>query len=160
MNVADCLFGGEKSINELSQHLSCCEKKLYRVMRYLASRGIFNELENKVFQLNAESKCLVSSVPGNINNFIELHAKYFYQGASELFESLSSDKTSFELAFDKSAGGLFNDCNEAGKVYHHSMHDNSNHYSKLLVEQYDFSKCNLIVDVGGGLGSLIINILK
>ena len=45
----------------------------------------------------------------------------------------------------QSTGAGFNDCNEAGKVYHHAMHENSNHYGKLLVEQYDFSKCNLIV---------------
>src|SRR5947208_1068581 len=95
LNIADHLLSGPKSISELAQLTQANEKKLFRIMRFMSAKNLFDELPNKVFQLNQESQYLVSSTLGNLNNFICLHAEYFYQAASEISNSLKTDTTSF-----------------------------------------------------------------
>lgn len=160
LNIAEHLSSEKKSIAELAKLTNSDEHKLYRIMRFLSAKGLFNELPNQFFSLNDESRFLISSTPGNLKNFIELHGAYFYQGAFKFFESMNDEKTPFETAFGKSAAKLFEDDLEIGKIYNRAMQEASEYYGKLAANTYDFSPYNTVVDIGGGYGSLLVNILK
>lgn len=101
LNISDYLKDAPKSISELASLTQTKPDKLFRVMRYLSSKGLFDVLPGDRFALNKNSHYLVSSNPENINNFIRLHAVYFYAAATKLVESIKSDTTSFELEFGK-----------------------------------------------------------
>lgn len=160
LKVAEYLKTGKKAIGELAGLTQCDENKLYRIMRFLSARGLFDELPDRIFSLNEQSSFLLSSTPGNLKNFIELHGKYFYQGAAEIFESLQKELTPFEIRFGKPAEKLFEEQPDVGEIYNVAMQEVSEYYGKLAVKKYDFSPYKTIVDVGGGLGSLLVNILK
>ena len=150
----------KKSIAELATLTNSDESKLYRIMRFLSAKGLFNESPDKHFSLNDESRFLLSSTSGNLKNFIELHGAYFYQGAAKFFESIDGDTTPFEIAFGKAAHKLFEDDIEIGKIYNRAMQESSEYYGKLAVNKYDFSPYKTIIDIGGGYGSFLVNILK
>ncbi len=158
--MAEHLETGEKSSAELAELTGADENKLYRIMRFLAARGLFDELPKQIFALNNESRYLLSSTSGNLKHFINLHGDYFYQGAAQIFKSMSNDLTPFEIATGKPANQLFADNESIGKIYNLAMQEMSGYYGQLVVKKYDFSSYKTIVDVGGGFGSLLVNILK
>lgn len=129
-------------------------------MRFLSAKGLFNELPNQFFSLNDESRFLLSSTPGSLKSFIELHGAYFYQGAFKFLESMNNEKTPFEVFFGKSAAKLFEEDPKIGKIYNSAMQEASEYYGKLITNKYDFSSYKTIIDVGGGFGSFLVNILK
>lgn len=159
LNIADHLQSGQKLIAELAILTNTNEDKLYRVMRFMAAKNIFEELPNKVFRLNKESEALLSNSPTSLNHFIELHGKYFYNAASDIFDSMNSNHSAFKLTFDMSASDYFKDNKEAGLIYNQAMRENSELSGRLIAEIYDFSQYITIVDIGGGVGSLLANIL-
>ncbi|MCL9783290.1 hypothetical protein M9194_17815 [Vibrio sp. S4M6] len=159
LKIADLIESGVTHIDDLAQKTSSRSGKLYRIMRFLTAKGVFTEHPGQKFSLNKESKQLLSSHPENIQDFIKLHASYFYQGAGKIYESMSTDVTPFELEFGSIAGQYFRDNDVAGEIYNSAMKENSELYGRLITELYDFSSYKNIIDIGGGIGSLIVNIL-
>lgn len=159
LKIADHLQNGPKSIVDLAKYTNANESKLYRVMCFLSAKNLFDELPGKVFCLNDQSKYLISTAPSSLTNFICLHAEYFYQAASELFHSITNEASAFEIKFGKSAANYFKDNEIVAKTYHLAMKENSELSSEAIADIYDFSAFKTIVDVGAGLGTLVVNIL-
>ncbi len=58
LGIADMLAEGSKSVEELAQESQSHAPSLYRMMRALASVGIFCETESKRFELTPMAECL------------------------------------------------------------------------------------------------------
>lgn len=159
LKIADYLQSCPKPITELANLAGVNEGKLYRIMRFMAAKGLFDELPNQKFQLNTESEALISTSENNINNFIRLHAEYFYNSATELTNSIISNNTAFDLKFGENASNHFKNDKKAGEIYNLAMKENSELYGKLIAKTFDFSPYKTIIDVGGGIGSILVNIL-
>ncbi len=63
--IADLLVGGPKSIEELAAATDTKQELLYRLLRALASVGVFAEEDNKRFSLTPLAEPLRSGVPGS-----------------------------------------------------------------------------------------------
>jgi ubiquinone/menaquinone biosynthesis C-methylase UbiE len=157
--VADHLQQGPKSSKELADSCGIESQKLFRVMRYLSHRGLFDFDGDDRFSLNQHSRYLVSSHPENYSHFVQLHAHYFYPAAMKLVDSLNVSTPAFKLEFGKNAGQYFRDNPRAGAIYNQAMRENSELLGRLITDLFDFSKYKTIVDVGGGVGSLLAHIL-
>ena len=69
LGVADLLKGGPRAVAELAAETNTHERSLYRVLRSLASAGVFREVEPKVFAtplystfIPATAQCSLCSV--------------------------------------------------------------------------------------------------
>jgi hypothetical protein len=60
LNIADHLFLGPKTADELAEQVGCHAGALYRMLRALVSVGVFEAREGKRFALTAISDCLRS----------------------------------------------------------------------------------------------------
>ena len=69
------------------------------------------------------------------------------------------DAAAFELEFGSIAGNYFIENPTAKEIYNNAMQENSELYGRLIAEIYNFSNYKTIVDVGGGIGSLLAHIL-
>lgn len=154
LNIAERLEDGPLSISKLAAQLNVVENKLYRLMRCCVSLGLFDEVEKNIFSLNKESEYLLASNVYSLLDFVKLHGGYFSHSAQELLSSLGVDNSAFELAFDMPAHQYFNEYPEVGAIYNHAMKENTNYYSAKILEAYNFDGYSLIVDVGGGIGTL------
>lgn len=160
LDIADELSSGAKSSEELAQSKNINPDKLYRIMRFLASLGLFSESEDGLFSLTDESQELVTSSHGSLKSFIRLHATCFYQAADKMLDSLSVESSSFELSYGASAHHYFVEHAAMGDLYNVAMSENSKRFSELLIAAYPFKSYHKIIDVGGGDGTLLISILK
>jgi hypothetical protein len=64
LRIADLLADGPRSTADLARECNVSEDPLYRVLRALASAGVFEEIDSRQFRLNPPAAMLRSDVPG------------------------------------------------------------------------------------------------
>ena len=70
LGIADALVGGSKDVDELAQLAGANASALYRVLRLLASVGVFTEDDARHFTLTELAECLRAGAPGSLRPWI------------------------------------------------------------------------------------------
>ena len=161
LGIADYLKEQPKTVEELAASTDTHVPSLYRLLRALASVGIFAEDDNHRFGLTPLAATLQTDVPGSLRFFaISQLGQEHYLSWDNLLHSIKTG----EIAFDHIAGMSLYDHylknSEAGKLFNCAMTSLTASILEAIICSYDFSAFNIIVDVGGGQGSLVTSILK
>lgn len=161
LGIADYLQEQPKTAEELAALTDTHAPSLYRVLRALASVGVFVEDENHRFGLTPLAATLQteSSVSLRFMAIAELGPEH-YLGWGNLLHSVKTGKTAFERATGMSIWDYYAQHPEDGKYFDRAMTDLTVTVVEGFLESYDFSSFKTVVDVGGGRGSLIGAILK
>ena len=69
LGIADLLADGPRTSNDLAQAAGADADALYRVLRALASVGVLNEEEGRLFSLTPVGEPLRSDVPGSLHGW-------------------------------------------------------------------------------------------
>ncbi len=162
MGVADSIAAdGSASIDELAAAATtgCHPRALYRTMRYLASNGVFLELDSQRFGHTPLSLTLRSDHPQSILPIVRLvqrlhvaHPHFIHSlrtGESALTEAYGEPLFSY-LAKHPDDAAIF----DAGMP---ALHGNE---TGPMLDAYDFSNVATLMDVGGGGGTLIAATLQ
>ncbi|MDX9695927.1 MAG: methyltransferase [Bacteroidales bacterium] len=160
LNIAEHLKNGEKDINKLAQITGTKTDPLYRLLRMLASQGVFVEKKNKVFCNNKLSRSMLDQ-PDSMR-YMVIHQ---VNGVNwKLFGDLKEVVTTGESTFKKHTGLDVFEYMETNphnnEVYNKAMTNSSLLVSKAILSEYNFGAYNCIVDIGGGEGILLAMILK
>ena len=99
LGVADRLAAGPRRADELARDLGVHERSLYRLLRALASVGIFAEDSEGRFALTPLAELLRSDVPGSQRTNIQMMVGQFYQAWGGLIESVRTGEPAFESNF-------------------------------------------------------------
>jgi hypothetical protein len=160
LGIADLLAEGPKTSEELAAACGVHAPSLYRLLRALASVGIFSEGEGQRFGLTPMAELLRSDHPGSLRAAAIFYGSENYQGWGELLWSVQNG----EAAFIHHYGAYLFDYLEANPqtraIFSAMMTGLSAGVAKALAEVYDFSACRLVVDVGGAQGRLVATILQ
>jgi hypothetical protein len=160
LGVADLLKGGPMSVDELARAVGAHPESLYRLLRVLASEGVFAEAEPRRFDLTPRAMLLQSDVPGSLTaRAIYDCDEAYWQAWSNLMHSVATG----EPAFERTHGVPFFEYMKAHPAvaarFNTVMTDQNTAAAQEVVEAYDFSGLRTLVDVGGGHGSLLAAIL-
>jgi len=158
LGIADLLGDGPKHLDELGKAAGVRADMLYRVLRALASIGIFAEDAEGRFMLTplAETLCGDSGQRA----YARLHGQELYQTWGKLLDAVRSGKPGFSYAFGMPAFEFFSKHPERGAVFDKAMTGHHGREADPMLDAYDFSGFEELVDVGGGNGSLLTAILK
>ena len=157
LRIADILAGGPKDIEELAQATGSHAPSLYRMMRALASIGIFSETEGKRFGLTPMAEHLKD---GAMRSIALMFNSDWNDKAWEFFiNSVKTGGTAFEKAHGMPLSDWLEKNPRAADVFNEANAVKAANSHRAIVEAYDFSGINTITDVGGGLGSLMAEIL-
>src|SRR5205807_2146150 len=89
LGVADLLVSGPQSTRELAEKLRVDESSLYRVLRLLASQGVFIETAARTFANTDLSNFLRSDVPGSLRSMGRFRGTEFvYLSFGEILHSI------------------------------------------------------------------------
>ncbi len=161
LGIADLLKDGAKSSEELAKSTQVDAQSLYRVLRALASVGIFAEVENRHFQLTPLAEYLQSDVPDSMQAIaIMLGEDWHWQLWGNILYSVKTGKPAFEYIFGMPIFQYLGQNPQAAKVFDACMTSLSIKDSAAISAGYNFSSIETLVDVGGGHGSLLAAILK
>lgn len=161
LGVPEIIGDGEKPIREIAAAAKANEDALYRMMRTLASFGVFTEISGRRFVLTSAGNCLRGDVPGSLRGYV----RWITNGI--IFRSyaaaLQTAKTG-EPALEKVAGEpLFEHLQknpELSRTFNDGMTSFSQLVSKGVLEAYDFSGVKVLADLAGGEGALLSSIVQ
>lgn len=161
LGLADYLQEQPKTAEELAAVTNTHAPSLYRVLRALASVGVFVEDDNHRFGLTPIAATLQTDAPVSLRfmAIAELGAEH-YLGWGNLMHSVKTGNTAFERATGMSLWDYYAQHREDSKFFDRAMTDLTATVVEAFLENYDFSSLSTVVDVGGGRGSLIAAILK
>ncbi len=162
LNIADLLADGPCHFSDLAKASETHAPSLNRVMRLLASVGVFEERDDGKFGLTALGEYLRIGVPGSMRASILLFAGV---GIQDSWKDLEYCVRTGEPAFrrtnpDANPFTSIESDPEQAKVFDDAMATFAPVTAAAIAASYDFSAFGKIVDVGGGNGSLLIGILK
>lgn len=161
LRIADKLAGGAKTADELALETGTHGPTLYRVLRALAGLGVFSESADGKFSLTPLSELLQSGVPGSMRGMADFVGdKWSWDSWGELMYSVRTGKTAFDHVFGEGNFDYLAKHPAESATFNEAMTGFSGMVAPAVAEAYDFSKFGTVVDVGGGHGKLLSEILK
>jgi len=161
VGVADHLVEGPKTLEELAAATKTDAQKLHRVLRLLTTRGVFREDEKGRFRLTPSAEQLRRDVPMSARQaVIMLTSKQHWVPLEELAECLRSDRPSFNHIFGTSIWEYRGTDLSPDEEFHLGMSLMSEAEVQSPIGLYDFPKGATVVDVGGGVGAVLLTVLR
>jgi hypothetical protein len=161
LNIADHLAPGPKTIAELGKASSANEDALYRVLRLLASLGIFEEVAPRTFALTPASELLRKDVPGSMRAMaVFLPDPMHYRIYGDIMQSMQTGKAAAEYTLGMPVFQYLEKDQAYSQVFNDAMTAFSAPVVSAALEAYDFSGIGTLVDVAGGHGEVLMSILK
>lgn len=159
LRVPDQLAGGPRNADELARDEGVLPRPLYRVLRALASIGVFTEDEQHRFALTPLSECLRSNVPGSQWARAICNGEEQYQAYGQLLHSVRTGKPAFEKLYGTGLFDYLSSHAEQARLFDEMMVGVHGRETAAMVEAYDFGGIHVLADIGGGNGSTLIGIL-
>lgn len=161
LGVADSLAKGSKSVAELAAELKVNESALCRVLRAMASVGVFEEMGSRVFGNNRLSHFLRSDVPGSMRaRFVFGWSEFIYAPYGEILYSIETGEPARAKVFGMGGFEYLRQHPEQARIFDDAMTAMSAVIGPAVAAAYDFGRWGSVMDVGGGNGILLASILK
>ena len=160
LGLPDLIAQGNETAEEIAQAVSCHQPSLNRLLTTLASLGVFTRDAMGRFRLTPLGDTLRSDVQGSLRDkaLFEIGEPVWSAWGSCL-ASVRTGRPSFNQVHDATLWQYLAQHPEIGAIFHRFMTAQSRLHNAALVESYDFSGIETLVDVGGGHGSTLAAVL-
>jgi O-methyltransferase domain/Dimerisation domain len=160
LGVADQLKDGPKSYDAVAQACGAHPTSLYRLLRALAAVDVFHETSNKEFSLTPLGVCLTSDALGPPRNYARwIGTAGQWRSWGNLLHSIQTGESASRFTHGMDAWTYRMQNPEEQAVFNSAMTGNSHSDAQAVLEAYNFSRFDCVVDVGGGQGLLLKEIL-
>jgi hypothetical protein len=161
LGIADLVATRPQTAGELAQAAGAHAPSLYRVLRALASVGVFAEDETGRFHLTPLAETLQSSTRGSLRDMaIVWGAPWHWQAWGSLLHGVQTGATAWDHALGMSLFEYFMSHPDHFELFDGAMSGFSGLEAEAVAAAYDFSGIRTLVDVGGGHGLLLATILR
>jgi O-methyltransferase len=134
---------------------------LYRVLRALASLGVFYEEDGQQFSLTPMGEFLRTDNPLTVAPVARMFgADYQWKAWGELLHTVRTGENAAVAALGTDVWDYRRAHTRDGEVFDAAMRTLSAAEVPALVSTYDFGRHRVIADIGGGTGALLANILQ
>jgi hypothetical protein len=159
LGIADVLESGSKTPSEIAAATGSHPGSLRRLLRTLASLGVFAEDAEGRFGLTTLADGLRSQAPISLRAFaIMLGDEMLWRPWGELHYAVQTGESAFAHVFGRGLYDYLGTHQEAAAVFDAAITDRARQENAAVVNAYDRWP-DTIIDVGGGQGSLLATIL-
>jgi hypothetical protein len=155
LGIADALADGPRAVDELAREADVDSDALHRLLRALASDGVFAEDEPGVFRATESSELLCR--PG-WKAFAHLFGGVFYRAVADLDEAARTGAETFPEAFGEEFWPWLGLHAEERAAFDSAMAEGKERKAGRLAK-VELRAGETIVDVGGGNGALLHELL-
>jgi hypothetical protein len=159
LGIADLLRDGAQESAALARATGMHTHALYRMLRTLASVGVFVEDEAGRFRLTPIGACLQTGSPGSLRAWTMAAGEELYRAWGDILYSVQTGKTAFEHVFGMRTYDYRAHHPAAAAVFNTAMTEWTTLATQAIVAAYDFSSFARVVDVGGGHGQFLTALL-
>jgi hypothetical protein len=159
LGVADALADGPRTTEELARVTETHAPSLARLLRVLAPAGIVTEAEPGRFALTAMGEALQTKPPGSIGSGLQILSGFILRPLAETAHTVRTGQTGFARLFGEPFYEYLDHHPELDENFGRAM-NMLRAISAPITEAYDFSGVGTLVDVGGGQGWRMIEVLQ
>ena len=160
LNIADLLNDKTQTAEHLAEATHTHAPSLYRLLRALASVGIFSENEKGEFSNTVLSSTLREDVPGSMKAMAIAQLGDHYNAWGNLTYSVKTGATAFDFVEKMPIWKYYETHPEEGSNFMKAMTGLTGAVIVNVLPAYDFSSFKSIVDIGGGNGALMMGVLN
>jgi hypothetical protein len=161
LGIADLLADGPRSCEQLAAATQTHAPSLYRLLRALASLGVFSEMSERHFALTPLAQPLRSDVPGSLRALaLFQNDDWYWQVYRALPYSVRTGAPATEHLWGTGLFAYFAEHPDAARRFDAGMASRHAEGNAVLATGFDFAGIQTLVDVGGGNGSLLATILR
>lgn len=158
LGVADALGEEVRSVDQLAETCKANADALYRLLRALASIGVTEETVPKHFRLTTLGRPLRRDVEQSAWPAVVFWADLLADSWSQLTECVRTGKTAFEVR-DPQVPSRWSQDPDASSIFRAVMGTAPAEDYAPIARAWDFSRAQVVADLGGGGGSLILAVL-
>jgi hypothetical protein len=161
LGVADHMDGAARPVEEIAAKAGAHAPSLYRVMRMLASFGVFKEEPPRRFALTPIGALLKTDAPESMRYTAMMFGDEFATRAYEhIATCLRTGTDGVSEAYGKPVWEVLAERPSQCETFQNAMTASSGRVAQAVVEAYDFAGVKRIADVGGGHGLLLAAVLS
>lgn len=160
LGVADLIDGAPRTARELADATGTNEAMLTKVLRVLTNVGLFAEDADGRFSNTPDSAVLKSDHPQSMRYFCQLAAGDYQRIMFALPHTLRTGEPASEPVLGRPLYAYLDQAPEAAEIYDRAMEDLSRPVAVGLAGARDCSRLRLVVDVGGGRGTMVKELVR
>ena len=154
--IPDLIAKGCSTIEELASATGSHRPSLHRLLRTLASIGVFTEDASGRFGLTPLGATLRSDTPDSVRDKALFECSQPVWAAwGNFLNSLRTGRPAFDRVHNATIWAYLADNAQAGADFNRFMTAQSRLHNAAIIEAYDFSGIGTLVDVGGGHGATL-----
>jgi hypothetical protein len=160
LGLADQIQSSPKTAEEIAGAMGLHATSLYRLLRALASFGIFAEQEDGSFAHTPISEALRSDVAYSMRGLVRLNFRPWTRKAwAELEVTMRTGTPAFEQAQGTQMFDYLTKHPEEMQIFADAMRGHIVEAGAALADTYDFSSIGALADIGGSQGLVLSMVL-
>lgn len=159
LGVAEVISSEPRDVAEIAREVGAHEPSLYRLMRFLATEGVFVEVEPRQFARTPLSDGLRTDTPLTARWLAIMLGSEHYSAWGEAMHSFVTGKPAFESVHDLPFFEYLSAHPEQEVVFGRAMAAGTTGRLAALTS-YDWSGVDRVVDIGGGTGTALAAVLS
>jgi ubiquinone/menaquinone biosynthesis C-methylase UbiE len=161
LGVADLLAAGPQDAAALATATGTHAPALYRILRALASFGVFAERADGRFELTPAAEALRADAPNSVRDAaIFMGEDWHWRVWGSTLHSVRTGQPAWAHVHGAEVFPYFAANPEAAAIFDRAMTSMSAQVAAAVIEAYDFAGIERLVDVAGGHGRLLMTILR
>jgi len=164
LGIADLLQNGPRSTAELARITGAHQPSLCRVLRTLAGHGIFAEDAPGCFRLTPAAAVLQSGIAGSVRDAVRMMGDMtgdgpWWSAVGHLRHSVMTGQPGWDYVVGTPFFDYLAQHAAAGTWFDRGLANFTCLENAAIARAYDFGQAHRVVDVGGGQGGLLAEIL-
>ena len=160
LGVADVLGPRSLDAEAIADAVGARPSQLRRVLRALVAAGVFCELEDGRFEADEAAAALREGAPGGMRDVVISFGEEMYRSFGELLHTVRTGETAFDSVygaplFEYYASNPETEANAAARMLARTLPVAREFAASDLLRD-----ARLVVDVGGGTGTLVAEVLR
>jgi hypothetical protein len=160
LRIADRLADGPRSAADLAKDAGVTEDGLHRVLRALASAGIFEEQQTRTFALNLPAAMLRQGPASLYDLGLWMTDPFHFHVYAEMLHSVTTGQPAAEKVTGVPVFEHFAREPKLSAVFNNAMTSWSGPTVAAALKAYDFTGIGVLVDVAGGHGYVLTAVLR
>lgn len=160
LGLADLVKDGPCTAEELARPTGTQAPALYRLLRALASVGIFAEDSQRRFTLTPMAEYLRSDTPASQRGLAVMNGEEHYRSFGDLLHSVRTGETAFDRIHGMPIFAYLTQHPEQARVFDEAMVGIHGRETAGMLQVHDFADIATLADIGGGNGSLLTAVLR
>lgn len=158
LGLAEALRDGPLSVEALAARVGADAGALLRLVRVLAGEGLVAQVEDGAYAITPLGRMLARDELGELARFVG--APFAWDPWSSLDRAVRTGAAAFEHHHGEGLFPYLDRHADEARLYHAAVDAFTRRQARALADAFDFTRVRRVADVGGGRGTLLVELLS